>query len=163
VRADRKDPLAALMRDAGCYHEPDVTKPDKTDVFYFPVKSPPGAVTRNERSAVEMLELADIYNRHWCEHKVSLTVYVKEFDWMKVGSWVWDHFNDIAGVAFLPHSEHVYKQAPYQEITEEAYNDWVAKHTVEIPWGMIGKYEEGLDQTTGTRDLACSAGGCDVE
>jgi ribonucleoside-diphosphate reductase alpha chain len=163
VRADRKDPLATLMREAGCYHEPDVTKPDKTDVFYFPVKSPEGAVTRNDRTAIEMLELADTYNKHWCEHKVSLTVYVRDFDWMKVGAWCWDHFDDLAGVAFLPHSEHVYKQAPYQEITKEQYDDWVAKHTVEIPWGMIGKYEQGLDQTTGTRDLACSAGGCDVE
>jgi ribonucleoside-diphosphate reductase alpha chain len=162
VRADKADPLSKLMREAGCYVEDDVTKPEKTDVFYFPVKSPDHCVTRNDRSAIEMLELMLLYNRHWCEHKASITIYVREHEWLAVGAWVYEHFDELSGVSFLPHSEHVYKQAPYQEIDQKTYEEWMTKQVV-VPWDQIGVYEAGIDTTDNVRDLACSAGVCEIE
>jgi ribonucleoside-triphosphate reductase (thioredoxin) len=162
VRADKNDPLSRLMRDAGCYVENDVTKPEATDVFYFPSKSPDNAVTRNDRSALEQLELCLIYQRHWCEHKPSITVYVREHEWMDVGAWMYRNFDEVSGVSFLPHADdaHSYKQAPYQDITEIEYNEWKAKSVV-VDWSKIGAYEGGVDMTSGTRELACSAGICE--
>ena len=164
VRADKKDPMSQLMRDAGFYVEDDVTKPNATDVFYFPIKSPAKAITRNERSAIEQLELWKIYQDSWCEHKPSITVYVREHEWIEVGAWVYKHFDSVSGVSFLPHndSDTVYKQAPYQEVTAETFKEWEARMPVNVDWSRIGFYEGGRDQTTNTRDLACSAGVCEI-
>lgn len=165
VRADKKDPLSRLMRDAGVYVEDDVTKPLSTDVFYFPHKSPEASVKRNDRTAIEQLRLWQIYQRHWCEHKPSITVYVREHEWMEVGAWVYSNFDEVSGVSFLPHSDdaHTYRQAPYQECDEVTYNEWLNKMPATIDWSKIGFYEEGRDQTVGTQELACSAaGGCEI-
>lgn len=165
VRADKKDPMSRLMRDAGVYVEDDVTKPLSTDVFYFPHKSPKASVKRNDRTAIEQLRLWQIYQRHWCEHKPSITVYVREHEWMEVGAWVYANFDEVSGVSFLPHSDdaHTYRQAPYQECDEATYNEWLNKMPASIDWSKIGFYEEGRDQTTGAQELACSAaGGCEI-
>ena len=119
VRADNKDPLCQFMKDKGFPCEPDVMKPDHTMVFSFPVKSPDNAVCRTDMSAIEQLELWKLYQENWCEHKPSVTITVKEHEWMAVGSWVWDNFDMMSGVSFLPHSDHTYRQAPYQDCTEE--------------------------------------------
>lgn len=164
VRADKKDPMSQLMRDAGFYVEDDVTKPGNTDVFYFPIESPKKAVTRNDRTAIEQLELWKIYQLHWCEHKPSITIYVREHEWVEVGAWVYKNFDMLSGVSFLPHNESdtVYKQAPYQEVTAETFAEWQARMPASVDWSRIGEYEGGRDQTTGTRDLACSAGVCEI-
>lgn len=164
VRADKKDPMSMLMRDAGVYVEDDVTKPDATDVFYFPMQSPANAITRNDRTALEQLELWKLYQLHWCEHKPSITVYVRENEWLEVGAWVWKNFDIVSGVSFLPHnnSDTVYKQAPYQEIDAKTYAEWLAKMPAEIDWSRISVYEGTEDKTTNTRDLACAAGVCEL-
>lgn len=162
VRNDKKDPLSRLMRDAGVYAEDDVTKPDVNDIFYFPQRSPAGA--SRDTTALQQLTLWKIYQLHYCEHKPSITVYVKEHEWMEVGAWVYSNFDIVSGVSFLPHNESdtVYKQAPYQQITEAEYHEWVAKMPKDIDWTRIGEYEAGIDTVTGTRDLACSAGVCEI-
>jgi ribonucleoside-triphosphate reductase (thioredoxin) len=161
VRADKKDPLAIMMVDMGFPVEDDVTKPNNTWVFSFPIKSPEGAIYRNDLSAIEQLEMWLTYQRHWCEHKPSITVSVKEDEWIGVGAWVWKHFDEMSGVSFLPFSDHVYKQAPYQDCTEEEYNAFVAKMPKEIDWSQLAKYEK-RDSTTGSQELACVAGGCEI-
>jgi adenosylcobalamin-dependent ribonucleoside-triphosphate reductase len=161
VRADKKDPLARYMVDAGFPVEDDVMKPNQGYVFSFPMKAPEGAVFRNDRSAIEQLELWLIYQRHWCEHKPSITVYVKDEEWMEVGSWVYDHFDEISGVSFLPHSDHSYKQAPYQEITEEEYNEWIKKMPKDIVWSDLRDYESS-DHTEAAQLLACTGSVCEL-
>jgi ribonucleoside-triphosphate reductase len=162
VRADKKDPLSRLMRDAGVYVEDDVTKPNTTDVFYFPMQAPSGS--SRKRSALEQLKFWKIYQLHWCEHKPSITVYVKDHEWMSVGAWVFENFDILSGVSFLPHNESdtVYKQAPYQQLTKAEYDSWVNKNPKTLDWSKIGAYEAGVDSVTGTRDLACSAGVCEI-
>lgn len=164
VRADKKDPLAKFMRQKGFYVEDDVTKPETTEVFYFPMKAPEKAITRNDRSAIEQLELWKIYQLHFCEHKPSVTIYVREHEWPEVGAWVFNNFDLISGVSFLPHadSDHIYKQAPYQEITSSEYAEWLAKMPASVDWAAVGAFEAGTDSTTGTRELACSAGVCEI-
>ena len=120
VRGDSKDPLTQFMIDKGIPNEPCVMKPDSTVVFSFPVKSPEQAVTRNDMTAVEQLELWLTYQRHWCEHKPSVTISVRDSEWMAVGAFVYEHFDEMSGVSFLPHSDHTYQQAPYQDCTKEA-------------------------------------------
>lgn len=161
VRGSMNDPLTQFLIDSGFPWEPDVTNPLKTAVFSFPVKAPEGAITRNDLSAIEHLEIWLAYQRHWCEHKPSVTVSVKEDEWEEVGNWVYENFDEVSGVAFMPHSEHTYQQAPYQDITADEYAEWTYKipHTVE--WNLLSAYELE-DTTTSTQDLACSAGGCDV-
>ncbi len=164
VRADKKDPLATMMKDMGFPVESDVTKPDHTWVFSFPMKSPENAIYRNTMSAIEQLNMWLTYQRHWCEHKPSVTVSVKEHEWPEVGAWVYNHFNEMSGVSFLPFSDHVYKQAPYQDITKEEYEEWVKKmpDPKEVDWSLLQHYEK-YDATTGTQELACSAsGGCEL-
>jgi len=161
VRADNKDPLCKFMKDAGFPNEPDFTKPDHTTVFSFPIKSPDEAVMRYDRTAIEQMELWKIYQEHWCEHKPSITVSVKEDEWMMVGAWVYENIDDISGISFLPFSDHVYAQAPYQDCDEETFNEWVAKMPKDVNWHELAKYEE-QDYTAGSQELACSAGGCDV-
>ena len=121
VRGDNKDPLTQFMKDAGIPNEPCVMKPGTTTVFSFPQKSPNGAITRNDMTAIEQLELWLTYQRHWCEHKPSVTVTVRDDEWIEVGAWVFKHFDEVSGISFLPHSDHSYKQAPYQECTKEEY------------------------------------------
>ena len=125
VRADKKDPIAQLMVDQGVYHEDDITKPEHTLVFYFPIKSPDKSLTRIDLSAIEHLKIWKTYQDHWCEHKPSATISVRETEWLKVGAWVWDNFDRISGVSFLPYADHSYQQAPYQEIFEDEYNEWM--------------------------------------
>lgn len=160
VRADMKDPLSQVLIDSGIPHEPDAMRPHSTWVFSFPMKSPDSSVFRDDRSAIEQLELWKTYQLHWCEHKPSITVYVKENEWMEVGAWVWENFDIVSGVSFLPHSNHNYRQAPYQEITQEEY-ETMASGFPEIDWSLLTKYETD-DQTTSTKELACTAGGCEI-
>ena len=161
VRADNKDPLCQFMKDAGFPSEPDFMKPEHTTVFSFPMKSPKGAVMRQDRTAIEQMELWKIYQEHWCEHKPSITVSVKEDEWMEVGAWVYDNIDDISGISFLPFSDHVYEQAPYQDCDEETYKEWIAKMPKDVDWGELASYE-AQDFTAGAQELACSAGGCEV-
>ena len=161
VRADKKDPLAQLMVDQGVYHEDDITKPEHTLVFYFPIKSPSKSLTRIDLSAIEHLEIWKMYQDHWCEHKPSATISVRETEWLKVGAWVWDNFDSISCVSFLPYADHSYQQAPYQEITETEYKEWMNKTVHEIDWDLITEYEKE-DMTENTKELACTAGACEI-
>lgn len=161
VRADKKDPLAVMMKDMGFPVEDDVTKPQHTYVFSFPQKSPENAIYRKDMSAIEQLELWLTYQRHWCEHKPSITVSVKEEEWPEVGAWVYNHFDEMSGVSFLPFSDHVYKQAPYQDCTKEEYEALLAKMPKNVDWSMLATYEK-QDATTGSQELACVAGGCEI-
>ena len=161
VRADKKDPLAKMMVDAGFPVEDDVMKPDSTYVFSFPMKAPEDAVFRDDRTAIEQLETWLTYQRHWCEHKPSVTIYVRDEEWMEVGAWTYKHFDEMSGVSFLPHSDHTYKQAPYQEITEEEYENALKNMPQNVDWADLAKYEE-TDHTAGSQTLACSGGSCEV-
>jgi ribonucleoside-diphosphate reductase alpha chain len=161
VRADKKDPIAQLMVDQGVYHEDDITKPEHTLVFYFPIKSPNKSLTRIDLSATEHLEIWKIYQDHWCEHKPSATISVRESEWLKVGAWVWDNFDRISGVSFLPYADHSYQQAPYQEITKDEYKEWMNKTVHDIDWNLITDYEKE-DMTENTKELACTAGACEI-
>ena len=161
VRADKKDPIAQLMVDQGVYHEDDITKPEHTLVFYFPIKSPDKSLTRIDLSAIEHLEIWKMYQDHWCEHKPSATISVREAEWLKGGAWVWDNFDRISGVSFLPYADHSYQQAPYQEITEDEYKEWMNKTVHEIDWDLITEYEKE-DMTENTKELACTAGACEI-
>jgi len=159
VRADKRDPLAIFMQQKGFPCEPDVTKPEATLVFSFPTKAPEGAVMRTQLTALDQLELYLIYKNYWCEHNPSITVYVREDEWMKVGAWVYENFDDIIGVSFLPYSDHTYKQAPYQEITEEEYNNLIENFPKSIEWSEL---VENTDVTEGSQELACVSGACDI-
>jgi ribonucleoside-diphosphate reductase alpha chain len=162
VRADNKDPITQFLKDQGVYSEPCVMKGDTTTVFYFPIKSPEGALTRHGQNAIQALELWATLQEHWCEHKPSATVNVREEEWPEVGAWVYRNFDTLSGVAFLPYDGGSYKQAPYQEVTEEEYNKWLEDHPpVTVDWSKLKDYET-FDTTTGSQELACGAGGCDV-
>lgn len=161
VRGDNKDPMTQFMKDVGIPHEPDLMKPTHTTVFSFPVKAPEGAVTRNDMSALEHLELWLTYQRFWCEHKPSVTINVKEDEWVDVAAWVYDHFDEISGISFLPHSEHIYKQAPYQDITKEEYEKALAAMPENIDWSML-QYYESDDNTHGAQLLNCTGNSCEV-
>ena len=161
VRADKKDPLAQYMKDVGFPCEDDVMKPEHTYVFSFPMKAPDGAVMRQDKNAIEQLELWLTYQKHWCEHKPSVTISVKEDEWFDVGAWVYKHFDWMSGVSFLPYSEHVYKQAPYQDIVKKTYDKEIKKMPTNIDWTMLSQYEKS-DMTEGAQELACVAGGCEI-
>lgn len=161
VRADKKDPLAIMMKDMGFPVEDDITKPQHTYVFSFPQKSPENAIFRSDMTAIEQLELWLTYQRWWCEHKPSVTVSVKEEEWPEVGAWVYNHFDEMSGVSFLPFSDHVYKQAPYQDCTKEEYEALAAKMPKNVEWTKLATYEK-QDATTGSQELACVAGGCEI-
>jgi ribonucleoside-triphosphate reductase len=161
VRADKKDPIAQLMVDQGVYHEDDITKPEHTLVFYFPIKSPDKSLTRLDLSAIKHLEIWKMYQDNWCEHKPSATISVRESEWLKVGAWVWDNFDRISGVSFLPYADHSYQQAPYQEITKDEYKEWMNKTVHDIDWNLITDYEKE-DMTENTKELACTAGACEI-
>ena len=161
VRADNKDPLCRFMKDAGFPNEPDVMKPQHTTVFSFPMKSPDDAIFRYDMTAIEQMELWKIYQEHWCEHKPSVTISVKEHEWMNVGAWVYDNFDNISGISFLPFSEHTYRQAPYQDCTKEEYEEFLTKMPEKVDWSKLSEYEE-QDYTAGSQTLACSGDSCEV-
>ena len=162
VRADKKDPLALMMYEQGFPVEDDVTKPDHTWVFSFPVKGPKNGIYRKDMTAVEQLELWKIYQENWCEHKPSITVSVKENEWMGVGAWVYNHFEYMSGVSFLPFADHSYRQAPYQDCSKQEYDFLLKKIPKDIDWSKLSEYEV-RDMTHGSQELACSAeGGCEI-
>ena len=161
VRADNKDPLTAFLKDFGVPNEPDVMKPDATTVFYFPIKAPDGATVTKDLSAIDHLEVWKTYRTHWTEHNPSVTINVAEDEWLDVGAWVFKNFDSIGGVSFLPLSEHSYKQAPYQEVSEAEYEAALKAMPKRIPWESLPLYELE-DSTTGSQELACTAGACDV-
>ena len=161
VRADSKDPIAQLMEDQGIPCEADIMKPSSVKVFTFPMKAPKGAVLRNDRSAIEQLELWLTYQRYYCEHKPSVTVSVKEHEWMEVGAWVYKYFDEVSGVSFLPHSDHSYQQAPYEDCTKAEYTALAKTMPKEVDWGLISQYE--LEDTTiGNKELACTGSVCEL-
>jgi ribonucleoside-triphosphate reductase (thioredoxin) len=161
VRGDNKDPLTQFMKEEGIPFEPDITKPDSVTVFSFPMKSPSGAITRTEMSAIEQLELWKLYALNWCEHKPSVTISVKEEEWMEVGSWLYDNFDIASGVSFLPFSDHTYQQAPYQDIEADDYLEWNGRVPSALDWTKFSNYEKE-DNTSGSRELACTADACEV-
>ena len=161
VRGDVKDPLTQLMIDVGFPYEEDYMNKHSI-VFSFPQKADKDSVFRTDMSAIEQLAIWKIYQVNWCEHKPSVTISVKEDEWMSVGAWVYDNFDYMSGVSFLPHSDHIYKQAPYQDCTEKEYNEFVKKMPKDVDWGLLSKYELS-DQTIASQELACSGPeGCDV-
>lgn len=160
VRADKKDPLAKFMRAAGFYVEDCVMKPDSTDIFSFPVKAPAHATFRNDLTAIQQLEHYLVVKNNWCEHNPSITVYVRDNEWLAVGDWVYNHFDDIGGVSFLPHTDHVYRQAPYTECTKETY-EALAENMPNVSWDGLRDIEKE-DATTGNKELACTAGVCEL-
>jgi len=161
VRGDNKDPLTQFMKDQGIPNEPCVMKPETTTVFSFPQKSPQGAITRNDMTAIEQLSLWLTYQRNWCEHKPSVTVTVRDHEWLEVGAWVYKHFDEVSGVSFLPHSDHTYQQAPYQDCSEREYLDALALMPARIDWTKLSDYEKE-DMTKSAQTFACSSGVCEI-
>ena len=161
VRGDNKDPLTQFMIDQGIPSEPDVMKPDATTVFSFPMQSPLGAVHTADMTALEQLEMWLMYQRHWCEHKPSVTINVKADEWLEVGAFVYKYFDEMSGVSFLPFNEHTYQQAPYQECTKEEFYDMVDKSPVNIDWTKLSTYEQE-DNTSGMQTMACTGDVCEM-
>jgi ribonucleoside-triphosphate reductase (thioredoxin) len=162
VRGSKGDPISTFLKEVGIPVEDDVMKPNDTYVFSFPVKAPEGAIVRNDLTAIEHLNIWLVYQRAWCEHKPSITVSVKEDEWMEVGAWVYKHFDEVSGISFLPHSDHSYKQAPYQEVDKAEYDALVAKMPKEIRWEDLSFYETE-DGTSTNATLACSSdGNCEL-
>jgi len=160
VRADKKDPLCKLMIDNGFPYEACVMKPDTTMVFSFPMKAE-GSRTRNSFTAIQHLDAWLMYQRNWCEHKPSITVTVKEHEWMEVGAWVYKHFDEISGISFLPHSDHSYRQAPYQDCSKEEYEKVLVSMPIDFDWSKLTSYEK-TDSTVGTQTFACSGDKCEL-
>jgi ribonucleoside-triphosphate reductase len=161
VRGDNKDPLTQFMIDQGIPSEPCVMKPEQTTVFSFPMKSPSDAVTRNDTTAIEQLETWLTYQRHWCEHKPSVTISVKDSEWMEVGAFVYKHFDEMSGVSFLPHSDHTYQQAPYQDCGKSEYEQLLSLMPKAIDWTSLADYEKE-DNTSGSQTMACSGDSCEI-
>jgi ribonucleoside-diphosphate reductase alpha chain len=159
VRADNKDPLTQFMMKSGFIGEPCVMKPESTTVFSFPVAVAEGALLREDLTAVEHLRLWLIYQRHYCEHKPSVTISVLEKEWMEVGAWVYKHFDEVTGVSFLPMDGGTYRQAPYEECTEEDYKKLLAQQPTGIDWDNFQEYDDNVE---GAQTLACTAGGCEI-
>lgn len=161
VRGDNKDPLTQFMQSMNIPNEPCVMKGDTTTVFSFPMKSPDKAVTRHDMTAIEQLELWLTYQRHWCEHKPSITVTVRDHEWMEVGAFVYKYFDEMSGVSFLPHSDHTYQQAPYQDISKGEYEEMLSFMPDNIDWSLLADYE-AEDNTSGMQTLACSGDSCEI-
>ena len=161
VRGDNKDPLTKFMAAQGIPNEPDVMKPNATTVFSFPIKAPQGAITRSSLTAIQQLELWLTYQRYWCEHKPSITVNVRESEWMEVGAWVYKNFDEVSGISFLPYSDHTYQQAPYQEIDRGTYDKAVALMPVSIAWAGLSDFEK-KDNTVSSQTFACSGDSCEI-
>jgi ribonucleoside-diphosphate reductase alpha chain len=161
VRGDNKDPLTQFMADQGIPNEPCVMKPDQTTVFSFPVKSPSGAVVTEDMTAIEQLETWLMYQRHWCEHKPSVTINVRSDEWFEVGAFVYKHFDEMSGVSFLPYNEHTYQQAPYQEITKEQYEESLSQMPKAVDFFKLKEYEK-QDNTAGSQTMACTGDVCEM-
>ena len=161
VRGDNKDPLTEFMKSCGIPNEPDVMKTEHTTVFSFPMKAPSGSVCRTDMTAIEQLEIWKTYAKHWCEHKPSVTISVKEEEWVPVGAWCWENFEYLSGVSFLPFSDHTYQQAPYQDIDEDTYKKLVKAMPSSIYWAKLKDFEKE-DNTKGSQELACTAGVCEL-
>jgi len=162
VRGSKGDPISTFLKEVGIPVEDDVMKPNETYVFSFPVKAPEGAIVRNDLTAIDHLNIWLVYQRAWCEHKPSITVSVKEEEWMEVGAWVYKNFDEVSGISFLPHSDHTYKQAPYQEVSKEEYEALVSKMPNNIRWEDLSFYETE-DGTSPSATLACSSdGNCEL-
>lgn len=159
VRSDNKDPLTAFMKKAGFPAESDFYKPDNTTVFSFPMKTADGALLRHQLSAINHLRLWLLYQRHYCEHKPSVTISVKESEWPEVGAWVWNHFDEITGVSFLPMDSGTYQQTPYESIDKETYEKLAAAMPKDVDWDA---FTEEDDNVEGVQTLACTAGNCEV-
>ena len=162
VRGDKKDPLTKMMTDMGFPVEDDVMNPTNTAVFSFPMKVHEGAVFRTDMTAIQQLELWLTYQKHWCEHKPSVTISVKEDEWMEVGAWVYKNFDWMSGVSFLPFSEHSYQQAPYQDTNKEGYEFLKEQMPKNVDWSKLSEYEMS-DMTIGSQELACVAGACEIQ
>jgi ribonucleoside-diphosphate reductase alpha chain len=161
VRADNKDPLTIFLKEIGIPNEPDVMSPETSTVFSFPQKAPEDAKVGREIGAIEHLNIWKVYKKHWTEHNPSITVSVRDEEWVDVAAWIYENWEDVGGLSFLPYDDHTYQQAPYQAISEEEYNEWVKKMPKDINWKDLALYEL-VDSTTGTQELACVAGNCDV-
>jgi ribonucleoside-diphosphate reductase alpha chain len=159
VRADNKDPLTKFMKDNGVPSEPDVMKPDSTTVFSFPMKAPKGALVRDDIDAIKHLRLWAVYQEAWCEHKPSVTINVREDEWMNVGAWVYDHFDEMSGVSFLPHDGGSYRQAPYEEISKDLYEAMLPSIPKSLDWDSLVEMDDNVE---GTQTLACTAGNCEI-
>jgi len=159
VRNDNKDPITTFLQEKGIPNEADVMKPNDTTIFSFPMKAPEGCVLRDDLDSFTHLRLWLAYQRHWCEHKPSVTVYVKEEDWPAVGAWVWKHFDEISGISFLPWDGGSYRQAPYEEINEETYNQLLAGMPPEVNWNDFIEMDDNVE---GAQTLACTAGACEI-
>ena len=161
VRGDNKDPLTQFMMDQGIPNEPDVMKPDATTVFSFPMKAPKDAVVTADMTAIEQLEMWLTYQRHWCEHKPSVTINVKSDEWFEVGAFVYKHFDEMSGVSFLPFNEHTYQQAPYQDVDKKKYLETLGQMPNKIDWSLLSDYENE-DNTAGSQTMACSGDVCEL-
>jgi len=161
IRGDNKDPLTIFMRNIGVPYEPDVMSQEYNTVFSFPIKSSKGAVFRSSMSAIEQLEMWSTYSEFWCEHKPSVTISVKDDEWVEVGAWCYRHFDQLSGVSFLPYVDHNYKQAPYQECTKEEYDKMLERMPTTIDWEKLTEYET-TDMTKSAQELACVAGFCEI-
>jgi ribonucleoside-diphosphate reductase alpha chain len=161
VRADRKDPLAKMMADAGFPVEEDAYRPEHQVVFSFPMMVPEVAITADQVHALDQLDLWLTYQNHWCEHKPSMTVYVKEHEWMEVGAWVYKHFDNVSGIAFLPYSGHTYKQAPFEACSQTEYEELLARMPKDVDWKLLQNYEKD-DTSVNHREVACSGDKCEI-
>tara|TARA_Y100000593_G_scaffold24999_1_gene49753 strand:+ start:1798 stop:3732 length:1935 start_codon:yes stop_codon:yes gene_type:complete len=161
VRGDNKDPLTEFMKASGIPNEPDYLKPEHQTVFSFPMMAPKGSVCRTDMTAIEQLEIWKVYAQHWCEHKPSVTISVKEDEWVPVGAWCWENFEHVSGISFLPFSDHTYQQAPYQDIDEKTYKKLAKAMPTNIDWNKLQDFEKE-DNTKGSQELACTAGVCEL-
>ena len=161
VRGDKKDPLCQFMVEKGIPYEDDVTKPEHTWVFSIPFKTPSNGICRNEQTALQQLEFWKLYQEHWCEHKPSVTITVKNDEWIEVGAWVYKNFEMISGISFLPYSDHSYKQAPYQECSENEYLEAKDAMPNHIDWEELSIYERE-DHTRGSQEYACTGDKCEI-
>ena len=162
VRADNKDPLCKMMKKQGFPNEPDITKPHHTTVFSFPMKSPKSAICRNDMTAWKQLSLWYTYAKNWCEHKPSVTVSVKEDEWVNTAAWVYDNFDDISGISFLPFSDHTYRQAPYQDCSKKEYEEMLKVMPKAVNWKNLADFEK-QDYTIASQELACTGpDGCEL-
>ena len=161
IRQDNKDPLTQFLKDQGVKWEPCVMKPEQTTVFFFPMKAPDGAVTRDAITPIDHLKLWSVYNSNWAEHQVSVTVSVKEDEWVEAAGWVHKNFDTLSGISFLPMDGGTYRQAPYQECTKEEYESLLAATPATLDWSLLLLYETE-DTTAGSQELACTAGACEI-
>ena len=161
VRGDNKDPLTQFMKDMGVPAEPCVMKPETTTVFSFPVKAPKNAVVTADLSAIDQLQMWLAYQRNWCEHKPSVTINVKKDEWFEVGAFVYEHFDEMSGVSFLPYNEHTYQQAPYQECGKSDYEQLLSLMPKKIDWSKLSEYEKE-DTTKSSQTYACTGEVCEV-